>query len=68
MIPRKVDRSTMNGVSRGLKTAFAPDSPVDPELRALIRNLDGTYGPDVAADRRANQLLEHIKSLPWDGQ
>jgi len=61
------DRGTMNGVSRAMKQAFAPDSPVDPGLRELIQQVDGTYGPDQAADHRAKQLLERLKKLPWDG-
>lgn len=66
MPERKPDLGTANGVDRSLKAAFAPDSPVDPELEKLIRTADGKYSPDEAADHRAGRLLDRLKSLPWD--
>lgn len=63
--PKKPDEGMKMGITRGLKTAFAPDSPVDPELRRLIREADGVYLPDEVSDERVGQLLTRLKELPW---
>ena len=64
---RKPDEGVRNGVGRSLNAAFAPDPAVDPSLRNLIDKANGTYLPDEVADRRAKQLLERLRHLPWDG-
>ena len=59
----KPDESILNGIGRDLRAAFAPDSPIDPELKKLIRKVDGTYAPDEAADRRVDHLIERLNNL-----
>jgi hypothetical protein len=59
------DPGELHGVGRSLKRVFTPDPPIHPELVALIRSADGKYGPDEAADERAEQLLKRLKRLPW---
>lgn len=63
--PKTPDPGELNGVSRAMRGAFAPDSPVDPELVKLIRKADGKYIPDEAADERASNLLDRLRNLPW---
>ena len=65
---KKPDQGLMNGIGRAMKSAFAPDSPIDPELVKLIRKADGKYIPDEAADERVNNLLDRLIRLPWDQQ
>lgn len=67
---KRPDEAVLNGVGRDLRAAFAPDSPVDPELRRLIRRADGKgqYLPDEAADQRADNLLDRLKHLPWGNE
>lgn len=62
----KPDKWEFKGVSRSLRTAFAPDSPIDPELERLIRKTDGKYVPDEIADKRRDQLISRLEKLPWD--
>jgi hypothetical protein len=62
---QKPDRDTQHGIGRGLKTAFAPNSPIDPELQRLIRVSEGVYIPDEVSDQRVSQLLQRLKDLPW---
>jgi hypothetical protein len=63
---KKLDDGTMKGIGRSLHSAFAPDSPVDPELRRLIRDADGVYTPDEMSDQRVDQLLQRLRNLDWD--
>jgi len=59
------DPDELKGLTRAMKGAFAPNSPVDPELVKLIRKVDGKYVPDEAADERAGNLLDRLKNLSW---
>lgn len=66
MPANKPDPGVMQGIGSSLHAAYAPDSPVDPDLRKLIREVDGVYLPDEVSEARVNQLLKRLVKLPWD--